>query len=462
MPVARMLPLVHELCTFRTGVVADENESLFARIADEIDLEILRFPSGLSHNGWVIPDNWEVKKALVTREGTPVFDGTAHTLGVGYYSRSFAGTLDWDELEPHLVTNPQQPDAFMFHCEWQYRPWAADWRLSIPYRIYRDLGPGTYEVELVTERRPGEMLVGIHEHRGASDKTIVLNSNNCHPHMANDGFAGTAVLIRLMQWLRGRETHYSYRLVLAPEHLGSVFYLASLTAEEIDAIVSAVFEEMPGTPGPIKATSTFIGGQHLDLAIANALKHHAAAWEIVGWRKGAGNDETVWEAPGYEIPCTEITRCEEQFNPYPQYHSSLDTPELMDEDQLQEMVLVLQKAIDALERDVTMQRTFDGLICLSNPEYDLYMERPDPTVDKQLDEQESEKWGHLLDCLLRYFDGSTSVLDIAEQFDLPFEPLRRYIDRYAEAGLVTLSRREIERDAARKLIAGAPALPGVS
>ena len=28
-----------------------------------------------------------------------------------------------------------------------------------------------------------------------------------------------------------------------------------------------------------------------------------------GWREGAGNDETVWESPGFEIPFVELTRC---------------------------------------------------------------------------------------------------------------------------------------------------------
>jgi len=80
-------------------------------------------------------------------------------------------------------------------------------------------------VELETEYEDGEMLIGVCNKAGQTSKTIVFNSNNCHPHMANDGFAGTAVLIRLFQWLATQDTYYSYRLVIAPEHLGSVFYL---------------------------------------------------------------------------------------------------------------------------------------------------------------------------------------------------------------------------------------------
>lgn len=439
-----MYSLICDLCHFATGVVADDNERLFARIGRELPLQIFRFRSGETFNGWAVPQNWRVRRAVLVREGREIFDGKSHTLGVGRYSRSFSGDLDWEALRPHLVTNPDLPDAFMFHCMWQYRPWDADWALCVPHRIYQTMGPGQYRVDLATEYEPGEMLVAHHHKGGRSERMVVFNSNTCHPHMANDGFAGTAVLIRLFQWLAGRDTRYSYRLVLGPEHLGSVFYLRDLPRAEVDRMVCGIFEEMPGTAGAIKVTSTFLGEQAIDHAFAAALRHHGGASVRVPWRKGAGNDETVWEAPGYEVPFVEMTRCEDQFAPYREYHSSLDTPNLMDPAQLDEMLEVLKHVIEILEGNATMERRFDGLVCLSNPDYGLYLERPDPTVDKVL-EDDAEKWGHLLDCLFRYFDGRTTILDVALRHDLPFRRLRRYLERFEEKGIIRLHAAEIPR-----------------
>jgi aminopeptidase-like protein len=439
-----MLPLIQDLCRPATGVVADDNAALFARIAEELPLKIFRYRSGEKFNGWEVPENWRVKRAKLLRDGREVFDGRSHTLGVARYSKSYTGDLSWNDLQPRLVSNAALPDAYMFHCMWQYRPWDADWALSMPHRIRSTLGPGRYRVELETEYAPGEMLVAHHHKRGRSDRMVVFNSNTCHPHMANDGFAGTTVLIRLFQWLAQRDTHYSYRLVLGPEHLGSVFYLNGLPAEEVDRMVCGVFEEMPGTKGALKATSTFLGGHVLDRAFAAALRHYSKAHELVPWRKGAGNDETVWEAPGYEVPFVELTRCEDQFAPYPEYHSSLDTPALMDQAQLDETLEVLKRTVEILEGNATMERQFNGLVCLSNPQYDLYMERPDPTVAKDL-EADAEKWGHLLDCLLRYFDGRKTILDIALEHDLPFARLRAYLERYEQKGLIKLKFAEMAR-----------------
>lgn len=435
-------PLIRELCEPRTAVVARGNESVFEVINREIPLELMRVPSGSEQNGWVIPNDWEVIQCRISRDGCVVYDGAGDSLAVGYLSKSFQGSLSWDDLKPHLVTNPLLPEATMFHCQWQYRPWDADWMISMPYEVYQQLGPGNYQIDLVTKESPGEMLLGVADHEGESTKTIIFNSNNCHPHMANDGFAGTAVLIRLMQWLRQRDTHYSYRLLIAPEHLGSVFYIDTLLQREKALIVACIFEEMPGTQGPLKATETFLGTSDLDEAFKNVLMHSGFPHEIAPWRQGAGNDETVWEAPGNEIPCVEVTRCEAMFNPYPEYHSSADSWDLMDPARLDEMLEVLKNVIVVIEENVRIFRLFNGLPCLSNPKFNLYFERPDPTVNKQLTD-DSEVWGSLLDSLLRYFDGQWSVLDIAQKHSLPFKELRDYIQRFADAGLVRLERVEL-------------------
>lgn len=437
-----LISLTRDLCIPRTGVVADGNRELFERVSAEVPLRILSFPSGAELEGWVIPDNWAVESFRVFQNGTEVFDGAAQSLSVGYYSNSYSGELSLDELRQHTTSDPSLPSATVFHCQWQYQPWAADWHVSIPDAILRRLQPGRIQVELTTRKWPGEMLVGVAEVPGRSQEVIAFNSNNCHPHMANDGFAGTAVLIRLMQWLSERDNHYTYRLVIAPEHVGSVFYLGSLSQEERAAIRACLFEEMPGTSGALKAASTFLGNTSLDKAVANALTSFASDHVLVPWRAGAGNDETVWEAPGYEIPCVELTRCEDQFAPYPEYHTSADTWELMDPEKMTETLEVLAQTVRILEEDVIITRKFDGLPALSNPRYDLYIDRPDPSRP-DIQSLEESGWGRLQDSLLRLMDGSWSVLDIAHEFGVPFVQLRRYIERFAEVDLVELTRAPI-------------------
>lgn len=437
-----ILSLTAELCAFRTGVVAEENEPFFERVARELPLSVLRVASGETHNGWIVPELWRVHEARIERDGRTVHDATEHPLGVAVYSRSFDGELELADLRQHLVTSPDLPSAWMYHCMWQYRPWAADWALSIPYERYATLEAGPYHVRLETSYGPGEMLIGECELPGETERTIVFNAHTCHPGMANDDFAGVAVLVRLFQWLRERPRFYTYRLVLAPEHLGTVFYLRDVPAADVERLVCGAFADMPGTQGAVTVASTFLGGQRVDLAFRNAAR--SVVHRFVPWRQGAGNDETVWEAPGYEVPFVEVSRSEDLLAPFRGYHTSLDTPTLLEEGRLAEYLDVFKRAVDALERDARAHRRFDGLVCLSNPAYDLYQERPDPAVDKQLAE-DSERWGYLVDCLPRYLDGSLTLLEIAERHELPFDAIANYLQRFEDVGLVELERAPVER-----------------
>lgn len=446
--------LTADLCRFATGVVAPENDAFFERLRRELPFKLHRYKSGVEFNGWLVPDCWSVTQAVIEKDGIKVFDGAGEPLAVAAYSKSFEGSLDWEQLKQHLVTDPELPDAFVYHCMWQYRPWDADWAISMPYKIFRTFSPGRYTVRLKTVRRPGWMVVATFEHKGRSDKTIIFNAHTCHPRMANDDFAGVALLVRLMQSLKGRRTQYSYRLVLGPEHIGTVFYLNELKPAELKRLVGGIFVDMPATDGPIKLASTFLGGQTIDAAMANAARFGSRNVQFVPWRKGAGNDETVWEAPGYEVPFVEVSRCIGTFDPYPQYHTNLDTAQSMNVPNLDELYSVLADFVDVIENNSVPRRTFDGLLCLSNPKHNLYFERPDPAVSKNLP-GDSEKWGYLLDSLLRYLDGSMTVLQIAEKHDLPFMAVYEYLMKFKAKGLVKMDFSPMVRPAISKKIAGA-------
>jgi aminopeptidase-like protein len=434
-----LVALTRELCAFRTGVVAADNEAFFERLGRELPLTLHRYPSGSTYNGWTVPQRWRVDRALVTRGDEVVLDGRDHPLAVAMQSRSFHGELELDELRRHLVSSPEQPDAFVFHWKWQYRPWQADWALSMPHERVEALRPGRYRVELDTVSEPGELLVATAEHGGESERTIVLDAHMCHPHMANDDMAGVAVLVRLFQRLAKRRTRYSYRLVVAPEHFGPIFYLRDRPAADLERLVAGIFAEMPGTRGELAVASSFLGGQPVDRALALAARHHARGHRLTGWREGVGNDELVWEAPGYEVPFASMSRW-----PFPEYHTSRDTPGLLVPAQLEEFARVLLHALAVLEGNCVAHRRFDGLVCLSHPDYDLYQEAPDPSIRAEPG-PDAERWYALLSSILRYLDGRTTAMEIAERHGLAFADVERYVRRFAEAGLVELEHVPVER-----------------
>ncbi len=445
-----LMSLTADLCSIPSGVVSDGNECLFERIGRELPLEHFRFPSGSEYNGWVVPKKWTVINASIHKNGVLIYDGKINALGVAHYSKSFVGKVSLKELKQHLYSVPALPDAHVFHCTWLYRPWANDWGFCPPHALVESLTSGDYDVCLETLFEPGEMLVAHHHKKGRSEKTIVFQSNTCHPFMANDGFAGTAVMIKLFQWLSHRDTHYSYRLVLSPEHLGTVFYLRDHKQADLDRYVAGVFGEMMGNKGDFVVASSFNGDEVIDKAFRHVVSNRTQNFRFLNFRESVGNDETVWEAPGYEIPFVQVNRALNQLDPFPEYHTNYDNTEIIEPELLREFLEVFKSVVLLIENNVRMHRRFDGLVALSNPKYDIYLERYDPSKAVEGHKNYGNVWGILQDSIVRYFNGEVTVLDVAEKHDVDFFELRDYIQKFVDRGLIEISLDEIIREPARR------------
>jgi len=426
------LDLLRRLAEIPLGVSQAENAAAFALLDAALPLQLNAFESGREHNGWVVPHDWRVRTAAIRKDGETLFDGTVHPLAVAGYSTSFQGVVTKEELDRHLFSSPAFPDAYVFNAVQNYRPWARDWGFCVPHSVRAGWGPGEYEVDLQVDFVTGTMLVGEHLHHGRTEETVVFNAHTCHPVQANDDLSGVVVILALFDWLRGQETRYSYLAVLAPEHLGTVFYLADLAPERLAQIRLGCFVEMVGTSGPLVLQQSFGGASAIDRVAEQALRSVQAELDVRPFRTVIGNDETVWEAPGIEVPMVSVSRW-----PYPEYHTSEDSPSIMSQERLDETLAALQRIVTTLEEDRLVERRFSGLPALSNPMYDLYVERWDPVVDKRLSE-EQERLGAAQDRLLRYFDGRHTVFEIARELDLPFGALRDHVAGFAEKGLVEL------------------------
>jgi aminopeptidase-like protein len=426
--------IAEALFPYNCGVVTPDNNALFHAMTKFLPFKTIRFKSGSEFNGWKVPKCWEVKRAEVRTNGNLLFDGTKHPLGVAALSKSFRGKLTSKQLRPHIHTRPDVPSAHGYHCMWQYRPWDRDWCLCVPHSQFKKWPKnGSFSVDLITKDRPGFMKVAEYHLPGKSKKTFVINAHTCHPRQANDDIVGMAVAIALFQKLRKRKNRYSYRLVLGPEHLGTVFYLSRMPERERKRILGGYFLEMPGTPYPLKVASSFHGDSVVDYAIREICAREKIKWRKVGWRQGAGNDETVWEAPGYEIPFVEISRCKKTFKPFREYHTSADNIENINWKNVKVFYNLIFKSIKKIEKIEFLERKFNGLPCLSNPKINLYNERYDPAVKKK---KISHSLGYLNDHILRYFDGKTPILYKIKSHQKNYKKIKKIIKNFRSKGLI--------------------------
>ncbi|HRY28753.1 MAG TPA: DUF4910 domain-containing protein [Elusimicrobiota bacterium] len=426
------LKKLDRLLQLNIGISQAANREMMDIFNNVTPIRVRRYPAGREYNGWVVPHDWVVKKAHIRKKGKILFDGTVHPMAVAGYSSSFHGTVSKKELDKHLFTKKEFPAAYPFHSIYNYRPWGKHWGFCVPYNVCKKWPAGDYEIDLETEFKEGEMLAGECRHPGELKDTVVFNAHTCHPCQANDDMAGALVVLELFKWLATQKTRYSYLGVLAPEHVGTVFYLSDFSDKEVAELKLGCFVEMPGTKTPLVLQKSFEGNTIMDRVAKYVLGQEQPRLRVGEFRTVVGNDETVWEAPGIEVPMVSISRW-----PYRQYHTSDDNVKIMDPERLEQFLECLKRIVRVFEDDRTIERRFRGLVSLANPKYNLYIERPDPVVDKGLSPMDL-RFGRMQDPLPRYFDGKHTVFEISEKFDVPFEKLSAYLREFERKGLIKL------------------------
>jgi aminopeptidase-like protein len=410
---------------------SDRGAELFCR---HLDFTVHEYASGSEVNGWVVPQSWQPVAASIRRGGRIVHDGMAHPLAVMGYSTSFAGTVGADELRTHLAYHPTLDDAVVYHCDYYYKASRRDWGFCVPRRLYDALDAGSYDVELVCDSRPGTMKVLDYRLPGRSAETILLNAHNCHAAQANDDMSGCVAGIEVMRRLARRNNRYTYRLIIAPEIYGPVFWLASLPKDEVRTLAGAILLKAVGSAEPLALQHSFTGTSAVDEAAANCFRFRHPGARTGAFRRIYGNDEIVFEAPGYAIPSISLTRY-----PFPQYHSSADDASVIDDDSLEEAVATTLAITDALEDNRYLRRRFDGLVSLSSPKYELYVPIWDPALRDSPEAGAIPDLHHLMTCLPRYLEGDMTILDIANKHALPFGAVHDYVSRFKDKGLIEFS-----------------------
>jgi aminopeptidase-like protein len=424
-----MMQILQHLTPLNRAVCSLGYDQAVDYLREVLPFRVISIPSSREHNGWVIPPSWDVEEARIIKEGRTVYDGTTHPLGVIGLSKSFSGTVSLEELRRHLHYDHRYDDSIPFHYRQQFRSWSRDWGFCLPKRIVDQLVPGDYEVVIRTAEAPGSLKILEYKHRGSLDFVIALGGNLDHAGAANDGLAGCAVGVEVLRRLRGRETKFTYSLVLSPGIIGSELYLAGLDQSERDRILEGIFLEMLGS-------ATLLAVQESRRNMVSTLYALRASLDQLGLSYRTGpfesiivNDEYVWE--NYGIPMLSFSRF-----PYPEYHSSRDSVAIIKEASLSEAVDALIGAVDRLEASPVIVKKFVGNICLSNPAYDLYVDYGQVALGDTLSE-ERRRMRRLMD-LVPALDRPVSVRAVADHIGLSEEEALEYLQQWAAKGLIDL------------------------
>lgn len=383
---------------------------------------ILKFhsiKSGTKVFDWIVPDEWNVKEAyIITPEGEKICDFKKHNLHLLNYSEAIDQEIELEELQDHLYSIEEMPDAIPYVTSYYKRRWG----FCLTHNERKKLKKGKYKVYIDAKHDENGFLdyadFIIPSTQNSKDE-ILLSTYLCHPSMANNELSGPVVAIFLAKWLLSlKERRYNYRFVIIPETIGSIVYL-SKHLEHLKKHVKAGF--VLSCLGDDHAYSLIHTPKENTLSDKVALhtlknKENFKAFSFLD----RGSDERQYNAPLVNLGIVGV--CRTRYGDYDGYHNSKDDLNFISEKGLMGGLQSMQEMILNLEINAVYENT---IVC-------------EPNLGKRgLYHTLSTANDIPLACnFLAYCDGENDIIDIANILNIQAYEFKELLEKIKFYGLV--------------------------
>lgn len=434
--MSTMMELINELWFLPRHLISEGYDRALNRLAQEISMTIHEVPSGTRVWTWTVPDAWSCTEAYIeTLDGKRLLDVADHPLHVVSYSLPFEGEVSREELLKHLHSHPGMPDAIPYVFKYYQR----DWGLCTSKKLCDSLKDDRYKVVINSEFKPGALKIGEVLVPGDVEDCFIVAAHLDHPAMVNDDLTGVVVgLETARRMLSGPKSYFTYRFLFFPETLGSIAFL-SQHEQLISKMLGGLFLEMLGTDAPHSLQTSFQKDSSADRALVTAFRGLDPEAYVGDFRTIIDNDERQFNAPGVRVPMLSLSRVvnphlpESRFHPYREYHSSLDTPEIISVDRLEASVQTVLALISAFDRNRYIVNHFKGEVFASG--YGLW-------VDYKSDAAAHKRRFEIMDRC----DGTRRPADIAVELGLSFQAVWEVTEKLLEKKLIALGPTPISTD----------------
>lgn len=385
------------------------------------ELQVFEVPSGEKCFDWTVPKEWNIRDAyVIAPDGEKIVDFQKSNLHVVGYSTPIDRKISLEELQNHLYSLPEQPDAIPYITSY----YKERWGFCLTENQRKNLAAGEYKVCIDSDLKNGSLTYGELILKGASEREIFLSTYICHPSMANNELSGPAVATFLAKYLSELpDRKYTYRIIFIPETIGSIVYL-SRNLEEMKKNVIAGFNLT--CVGDERAFSYLPSRNENTLADKIAL--HVLENLHPGFVKYSfldrGSDERQYCSPKVDLPVASVMRT--KYGEYPEYHTSLDNLDLVTPNGLFGSYNVLRKCIECLEKNEKLEVT---VLC----EPQLGKRGLYPTLSTKETKSQVENMMNLI----TYCDGTMDLLEIAEKINVPMWELFPIVERLKAENLLT-------------------------
>ncbi|MBZ7937961.1 DUF4910 domain-containing protein [Campylobacter sp. RM10538] len=361
------------------------------------NLQIHSIKSGTKVFDWIVPPEWYIKDAfIITPNGEKICDFKKHNLHVLNYSEGIDKEIELDELQNHLYSLEEEPDAIPYVTSYYKKRWG----FCITHNERKKLKQGKYRVFIDTKHDENGVLNYadfIIPSTKNSKEEILISTYLCHPSMANNELSGPIVAIYLAKWLLNlKERKYNYRFVIIPETIGSIIYINKHLKHLQKYLKAGFVLSCLGDDNAYSLIHTPKENSLSDKVALHTLKNKVNFKEFSFLYRGS--DERQYNAPLVNLGVVGI--CRSKYAEYQEYHTSKDDLSFISPKGLMGGLKAMQEIILNLEINEIYENT---IFC-------------EPNLGKRgLYHTLSTANDIPLACnFLAYCDGKNDIIDIAE------------------------------------------------
>jgi len=393
-------------------------------IQEKIPLSIKEFASGKKVFDWVIPNSWNVRAAYIEDEkGNKLIDFSENNLHLSAYSHSVDGEFTYEELKSHLNWREDLPEAIPYNFHY----YKNDWSFNVSFNQLREkFKSETYKVKIDVDEYPDYLRTGEFYLPGALKEEILITTYMCHPSMVNDNLSGVVVAVELFKYLEKiNNRRYSYRLLIVPETIGAITYLAH-NREQLSKVKAGFTMYCCGDKGNLHYKQSYNGDSYTDKLFEYLfIKYFKFEKESILKFWPGGSDERQFNGAGIRLPMGAITRT--PAAEFKEYHTSLDNLDLIRTEDLMDSLEKLLTVVSAIECDILYKNEYFGEPCFSrhNIEY--------PSFQDALNKSSA----YHVKILANEIDGTNSLLDIAKKWDIDIFHLYEIAQAFEKERLIT-------------------------